>query len=507
MKLIHSICAVIPCVIGGALLLPAPNSAKAADRTTSDLGSASISADTVHFSGMDWNVKTAEFSPVGPGLNYFAGSDSTVWVDSQGRLHLTIVERDGKWFCSEVYSQESCGYGEYIFYLASRDVEDLDPNVVLGLFTWDDSSFVSDGHGEIDIEFSHWGYDDGRMLMYSVQPVQEREFTERFKWIGLYLFGSYTTHIFEWRPDLVVFRSYHDHGNPTEWPIDNGWFDFHYPDSCRYRTWGDIQSDCIYIPHPSASTKVHMNLWLIDGPGDADVIGDSPTDGMEIEVVISGFEFNPAPTLDFVTNSSVDLRITNPDGNVISKEVEGIPGATYAEPDVHHGAVEGVVSIPCPIEGKYLIEMLPWENAVLTDSYSIFVLHEGDTCYCARDVLIQRIPLRGYVYDSATGNCGRVPGEFLFPDDYSLAVNRPNPFASSTAISYELPARSRVNISVYEVLGRRVLTLVDAEVQAGRHSVSWDGTDGFGDRVCPGVYVYRIDASSYSEARKMVLLQ
>ena len=79
-----------------------------------------------------------------------------VWVDRESRLHLKISKRNDRWYAVEIISEKDFGYGEYSFYLSSR-VDLLDKNVVLGLFTWDDNTFITDANSEIDIEFARWG--------------------------------------------------------------------------------------------------------------------------------------------------------------------------------------------------------------------------------------------------------------------------------------------------------------------------------------------------------------
>jgi beta-glucanase (GH16 family) len=82
----------------------------------------------------------------------------------------------------------------------------------------------------------------------------------------------------------------------------------------------------------------------------------------------------------------------------------------------------------------------------------------------------------------------------------------PNPFNPVTTISFDLRERVPVTLSIYDVTGRRVKTLMDAEaVDAGRHEQVWDGRDESGKIVATGVYFYRLDAGGYSKTRKMVM--
>src|SRR5574341_2445673 len=106
----------------------------------------------ISFSGYMWNVKKSN-GRVGPGPNYFYYSTQNVWVDLSGKLHMKLRKNKGKWYCSEIVSNQNFGYGTYRFYIDSY-VDNLDPNVVLGLFTWSDNPDYN--HREIDQEFARW---------------------------------------------------------------------------------------------------------------------------------------------------------------------------------------------------------------------------------------------------------------------------------------------------------------------------------------------------------------
>lgn len=89
----------------------------------------------------------------------------------------------------------------------------------------------------------------------------------------------------------------------------------------------------------------------------------------------------------------------------------------------------------------------------------------------------------------------------------TLSQNYPNPFNPSTVISYELPANTRTTLTIYNVLGQEVRTLVDGPETVGAKSVTWDGRDNHGRQVVSGVYLYRLQAGSYVQARKMILMK
>ena len=93
------------------------------------------------------------------------------------------------------------------------------------------------------------------------------------------------------------------------------------------------------------------------------------------------------------------------------------------------------------------------------------------------------------------------------PAALALAQNHPNPFNPKTTISFALPAAGAVRLSVFDVSGRRVATLIDAVQPAGQHHVIWDGRDAAGANLSSGVYFYRLEAAGAQVERKMLLLK
>ncbi len=93
------------------------------------------------------------------------------------------------------------------------------------------------------------------------------------------------------------------------------------------------------------------------------------------------------------------------------------------------------------------------------------------------------------------------------PEEFRLSQNYPNPFNPSTRIGFALPVASHVRLEVINILGQRVVTLADREIEAGNHEILWDGTNTRGKMVSSGVYFYRLEAGSFTETRKMVLLK
>ena len=93
------------------------------------------------------------------------------------------------------------------------------------------------------------------------------------------------------------------------------------------------------------------------------------------------------------------------------------------------------------------------------------------------------------------------------PTVFALSQNYPNPFNPSTQIQYALPEETRVVISIYDLMGRKVRTLVNDVQNAGYRSVMWNATNDMGRLVSAGVYIYSIQAGDFVQNRKMVLMK
>jgi hypothetical protein len=216
----------------------------------------------LHWSGYDWVVKSSA-GQVGPGPNYFSDSSRTVWVDSSGRLHLRIQRRHGHWWCGELTTSTSLGYGKYVFQLDTA-ASSIDRNAVLGLFTWDDAA--GEHHREIDIELSRWGSRHGSNASFTVQPYQVASNGQSFDIPGT---RSDTTQAFDWTAGQVDFWSIWGHRTP---PVSAG----------VIRHWTSTSPD---VP-THGDERAHINLWLFRGM--------PPSDGRAVNVVLSDFSFVPA---------------------------------------------------------------------------------------------------------------------------------------------------------------------------------------------------------------------
>jgi len=95
----------------------------------------------------------------------------------------------------------------------------------------------------------------------------------------------------------------------------------------------------------------------------------------------------------------------------------------------------------------------------------------------------------------------------ILPTGFALHQNYPNPFNPTTVISYSLPVKANVTVSIYNILGQTVKTFAQGEQSAGTYSVTWDATDTYGKEVASGMYFYKVTAGEYTASKKMVLLK
>jgi hypothetical protein len=93
------------------------------------------------------------------------------------------------------------------------------------------------------------------------------------------------------------------------------------------------------------------------------------------------------------------------------------------------------------------------------------------------------------------------------PERFGLSGNYPNPFAEQTAFAVELPEAAPVQVTVYDVTGREVATLVERDLQAGVHTVRWDGRSEQGQRLASGVYLVRLQAGTRTATQRITLVR
>ena len=112
-----------------------------------------------------------------------------------------------------------------------------------------------------------------------------------------------------------------------------------------------------------------------------------------------------------------------------------------------------------------------------------------------------------YGVDPLTSGTGVVLSSSAVPMSYELMQNYPNPFNPSTSIGFNVPETGHITLSIYDMTGRLVSTLVNGTLDEGVHVVDWNGLDSSGEMVSAGVYIYALESSDMVMTKKMIFLK
>jgi len=212
----------------------------------------------IKWQGYTWNVKDVESE--GPGPNKWESAN--VWVDATGFLHMKIAKVNGKWSCSEIWTDKPLSFGTYQCQVEGA-IDKLDPNLIFSMFSYQGP----DGIKEIDIEYAKWGNADEKNGWWTVYP-NDKQGKKTSTGFAFKLNGSYTTSRYEWKPTGIHYWMLGGH-QPIH-SVEN-----------LMQEWNDLPAnaahDIIQTPMP-----LHFNLWLFEGK--------APKDGKPVEVIIHSFE-------------------------------------------------------------------------------------------------------------------------------------------------------------------------------------------------------------------------
>jgi hypothetical protein len=143
---------------------------------------------------------------------------------------------------------------------------------------------------------------------------------------------------------------------------------------------------------------------------------------------------------------------------------------------------------------------LTWSSE--DSSYTVSTLFDNQLCPPYPSCIEE------YVGDQDTSGCGQVSIiDETLPMTYDLHNAYPNPFNPVTTLRYDLPEDALVNITIYDMMGRQVSTLINSHQNAGYKSVQWNSTNNTGQPVSAGLYLYTIEAGQFRQTKKMVLLK
>ena len=118
----------------------------------------------------------------------------------------------------------------------------------------------------------------------------------------------------------------------------------------------------------------------------------------------------------------------------------------------------------------------------------------------------------GLAYSRAITDVEDDNNSSLTPANYVLRQNYPNPFNPTTRIDFSLPATSNVKLEIFNILGQKLVTLLNEQMTSGNHSVTWDARDANGNKLTSGIYLYKlvaagINGNEFQNTKKMILMK
>ncbi len=277
-------------------------------------------------------------------------------------------------------------------------------------------------------------------------------------------------------------------------------------------TYNGNPADAVYGNNPPADGYV-----LLEGPK---VPSANPADSAIVSGVrISGYKNLPMTSFVKFSGWSVyedpDLGFHDWSREAYNM-LNGLIGSTGQPFLDNNGKATGFVDPGDPVTGTGWVDTGPGDKRLLLGSGPFnlmpgdtqevvvgFLIGQGTSNINSVEVFKKMVDTARVVFNSNFTILSGVHGAGTgVPQSYSLSQNYPNPFNPTTVISYQLPVNSQVTLKVYDVLGREVQTLVDEHQSAGDHWVRFDGTN-----LPSGVYFYRLQAGTYHNTKKLVLLK
>jgi C1A family cysteine protease len=391
----------------------------------------------------DWRIISGNVAP--------STDDLKQYIYDKGPVYTTLYSGDGS---SAAWQAEFNSYdGSYTMYYAGAETI----NHAVQIIGWDDDLVHADGTGAWIVKNS-WGTGWGGTCGYGAESGY---FTIAY---GSASIGKYSSFV-------------------------NGWADYSATDSLYFYDEGGWTSNWGYgattvygmCEYTLAATNyvLQVEFWTNDITTDVDVYLYDDFDGTTVSNLLASREdtsFTEAGyhTVAFALAPEVAV------GNDVYAMVK-ITNNSYAWPMAADSNSNET--------GK------TWMSETgLTGSWTDLGIAKEDDV----GIRIRTSPVLALGVDDESG---------ALPDGFELATNYPNPFNPSTTIAYTLSTRSEVDITIYNLLGQQVRTLVDETQRAGEYEVEWDGRTNSGGTTATGVYIYRINTGEYSQSRKMLLLK
>jgi len=152
---------------------------------------------------------------------------------------------------------------------------------------------------------------------------------------------------------------------------------------------------------------------------------------------------------------------------------------------------DGQMLLGCPIYDT-------GDDQMSSGQYGVFSFQQG---YEGIPGYFDNIAVNSLVSSVEDNTSGTIPTTMMLEQNY------PNPFNPETQISYQLPTDGYISLTIHDLLGREIKTLVSEDQPSGNYTVSWNGRDESGNILPSGIYLYSLKAGSFTESKKMILMK
>ncbi len=293
---------------------------------------------------------------------------------------------------------------------------------------------------------------------------------------------------------------------------DGNGLDFYSTGAVSTKGWGITIPDGFTYAASGETVYAYFDVSLPIWPGQ--------TESDRIDTV----DFSIASELDPSVMVSGSVQITVDAADIYAVQLTDPPQAETGQPDQWVQFMVGVRNVGNVVDDYSISAVSDLGWTVSTDTKGSVTANPGEQVYLAFEVLIPfdapdgAADLLSYTVSSFNDPSVFVEGEViltsqsptdvgddngsLLPGSVALAQNYPNPFNPTTTISYTLPAKSRVSLHIYDVLGRTVQQLDLGMISQGTYEIEFDGSS-----LSSGIYFYRLVTDFGQETRKMVLMK
>ena len=223
--------------------------------------------------------------------------------------------------------------------------------------------------------------------------------------------------------------------------------------------------------------------------GDHDIFAIEGVEGKKLEV-----RTVPAHGPRWIRELDTKIRVLSSDSTILG---ENDDWDDWYELNYYLGDVSNVYS-------NVTIDSLPYSGTYYVDAFAYYGTYNGKEASLGKNAT-GSYKILAIASDNVVSVEKTKPE---IPTSFGLDQNYPNPFNPTTIIQYRLKEPTNVKLTIYNILGQEVITLVNQEQLAGNYSVQWNATNEYGARVSTGIYFYRLVAGNkFTEVKKMMLLK